>query len=214
MVTSARQATRGAGRRAAGGVAAALVAVLALTGCGPAPWSVDNGGDTPQPSRSASSTPAPQPIPNDLSSGSTERTIQAGSVAASVNYWSTLNMDQWTAAALKPVSLSMETTVTPNDGQQVYLQRASMIAVPANGSETFAPLQAQVDQATVNPGYPVLSPYSYSQTFNVGEVPSDATYVTLQFTYEYLVQTTPTSSEYAKQTGTDTLTVAIASSGD
>jgi hypothetical protein len=48
------------------------------------------------------------------------------------------------------------------------------------------------------------------QTFNVGEVPAEATSVTLQFTYEYLVQTTPTSNEYAKQTATDTLTVAIA----
>ncbi|MFX5602990.1 hypothetical protein ABTD90_20800, partial [Acinetobacter baumannii] len=58
----------------------------------------------------------------------------------------------------------------------------------------------------------VLSPYSYSQTFNVGEVPAEATFVTLQFTYEFLLQTTPTSSEFAKQTASDTLTVAIAPS--
>lgn len=199
-------------RRAAGMLAASVCAALTLTACGPAPWDVaaGSGGDTPSPSRSASSVPVPQPVPNDLSSGSTERNLQAGAVAAAVNYWSTLNMDLWTPTALKPVSLSMTTTVTPNDGQQVYLQRATMIAVPANETDTFAPLQAQVDQATVTPGYPVLSPYSYSQTFNVGEVPDDATYVTLQFTYEFLVQTTPTSSEYAKQTATDTVTVAIA----
>ena len=197
-------------RRAIGASAALATAVLVLTACGPAPWDLASGDATPSPSRTRTSAPAPQPVPNDLSSGSTERTIQAGSVSAAINYWSTLNMDLWTPTALKPVSLSMVTTVTPNDGQQVYLQRATMIAVPSNETETFAPLQPQVDQATVNPGYPVLSPYSYSQTFNVGEVPDDATSVTLQFSYEYLVQTTPTSSEYAKQTGTDTLTVAIA----
>lgn len=192
------------------GVGALAVALLA-TGCGPAPWEVDGGGGpSPSPTVSRSVAPVPQPVPNDLSSGSTERSIQAGSVAATVNYWSTLSMDQWTATALKPVSLSMVTTVTPADGQQVYLQRATMIAVPANETQTFAPLQAQVDQATVTPGYPVLSPYSYSQTFNVGEVPAEATHVTLQFSYEYLVQTTPTSNEYAKQTATDTLSVAIA----
>lgn len=201
--------TRRAGARALAISATVLAATLTLSGCGPAPWSVGDDA-TPEPTRTSAPSAAPQPVPNDLSSGSTERSITAGSVSAAINYWSTLNMDRWTPTALKPVSLSMVTTVTPSDGQQVYLQRATMIAVPANETETFAPLAAQVDQATVNPGYPVLSPYSYSQTFNVGEVPSEATSVTLQFSYEYLVQTTPTSTEYAKQTGTDTITVAIA----
>ncbi len=31
----------------------------------------------------------------------------------------------------------------------------------------------------------------------------------LEFTYEFLVQATPTSSDYAKQTATGTITVAI-----
>lgn len=61
----------------------------------------------------------------------------------------------------------------------------------------------------MSPGYLVLDPYSYSQTFNVGPVPPEATFVTLQFSYDFLVQTTPTSSEYAKQTATDTITVAL-----
>lgn len=119
-------------------------------------------------------------------------------------------MDRWAAAALKPVSLSMSVTVTPDDGQKVFLQKATMVAVPGNASTTFSALPGQVDQATVAPGYLVLSPYSYSQTFTVGEVPAEATFVTVQFAYDFLVQTTPTSSEYAKQTASDTVTVAIA----
>lgn len=198
-------------RRAGVGVAAAVAAVLALTGCGPAPW--DTGGGSPLPTPSRTATTIPQPVPNDLSSGATERSLQAGAVAAAVNYWSTLSMDQWTPAALKPVSLSLTTTVTPDDGQQVGLQRVTMIAVPTNATETFSPLEAQIDQSNQTAGYPVLSPYSYSQTFYIGEVPDAATSVTLQFTYEFLVQTTPTSSEYAKQTTTDSLRVAIAGGG-
>lgn len=153
------------------------------------------------------------PVPNDLSSGSTQRALQTGAVAATVDYWSDLTMDKWTASAVKPVSLSMVTTITPNDGQKVYLQRATMVAVPGTATEDLDALSAQTDQATVSPGYLVLSPYSYSQTFNIGEVPDAATSVTLQFSYEFLVQTTPTSNEYAKQTGTDTLTVAITGGG-
>ena len=202
---AARAAVRGSRRRACAVAAALLAAALPLAGCGPAPWSAS----TPAPSATAVSPVAP-PVSNDLSGGSTQRTLTAGAVSATVNYWSTLRMDRWTATAVKPISLSMVTTVTPNDGQKVYLQRATMTAIPANATETFAPLEAQVDQSTVSPGYLVLAPYSYSNTFNVGAVPAEATFVTIQFEYDFLVQTTPTSTEFAKQTASDTLTVAIA----
>ncbi|WP_043361008.1 hypothetical protein [Microbacterium testaceum] len=185
---------------------------VAVAGCGVPPWAQGGTAESASPTASAASTPAPQPVANDLSSGSTQKTVTAGAVSATVNYWSTLSMDKWTPTALKPVSLSMVTTVTPDDGQKVYLQRATMTAVPGNETQSFAPLAAQTDQSNA-PGYLVLAPYSYSQTFNVGEVPAEATFVTLQFTYEYLVQATPTSEEYAKQTASDTLTVAIARGG-
>ncbi|WP_307482671.1 hypothetical protein [Microbacterium trichothecenolyticum] len=186
--------------------------LLTVTACGTPPWAQGSTATSASPTPTTASSPAPQPVPNDLSSGSTQRSLTAGSVGATVNYWSTLSMDKWTPTALKPVSLSMVTTVTPDDGQKVFLQRATMIAVPANSQESFAPLAAQTDQ-TEAPGYLVLSPYSYSQTFNVGDVPADSTFVTLQFTFEFLVQTTPTSNEFAKQTATDTLTVAIVDGG-
>ncbi|MFX9089536.1 hypothetical protein ABTN55_20800, partial [Acinetobacter baumannii] len=72
----------------------------------------------------------PTPVSNDLSSGSTQRTVKSGSVTATVNSWSTLSMDRWKAGALKPISLSLTTTVDPNDGQKVYLQSATMTAIP------------------------------------------------------------------------------------
>ncbi|MCO5952775.1 hypothetical protein [Microbacterium yannicii] len=180
------------------------LAVAALAGCGPAPWDPAGGG-TP----TASSTAVPTPVPNDLSGGATQRTLTAGAVTATIDYWSTLAMDQWTADAVKPVSISLITTVQPDDGQKVYLQRASMTAVPSTPTGALEALPPQLDASTVSPGYLVLDPYSYSQTFNVGPVPPEATFVTLQFSYDFLVQTTPTSSEYAKQTATDTLTVAL-----
>jgi len=183
-------------------VAAGAVGAALLAGCGPAPW--DQGG-TP----SATSTAVPTPVPNDLSGGSTQRELTAGPVTATVDYWSTLAMDEWTPEAVKPVSIALKTTVQPADGQKVYLQRASMTAVPSSAAGPLDPLEPQVDASTVNPGYLVLDPYSYSQTFNVGPVPAEATFVTLQFSYDFLVQATPTSSEYAKQTATDTITVAL-----
>ncbi|MEV5071070.1 hypothetical protein MRBLMI12_002689 [Microbacterium sp. LMI12-1-1.1] len=190
--------------RFAGVVVMGALGVSALAGCGPAPWD-PAGGSTP----TATSTAVPTPVPNDLSGGATQRQLSAGAVTATVDYWSTLSMDQWTAEAVKPVSISLITTVQPDDGQKVYLQRASMTAVPSTPTGALEALAPQVDASTVSPGYLVLDPYSYSQTFNVGPVPPEATFVTLQFSYDFLVQTTPTSSEYAKQTATDTITVAL-----
>ncbi|HEY9307081.1 MAG TPA: hypothetical protein VIP82_04680 [Microbacterium sp.] len=190
--------------RFAGVVVVGALGVSALAGCGPAPWD-PAGGSTP----TATSTAVPTPVPNDLSGGATQRQLAAGAVTATVDYWSTLSMDQWTAEAVKPVSISLITTVQPDDGQKVYLQRASMTAVPSTPTGPLEALAPQADASTVSPGYLVLDPYSYSQTFNVGPVPPEATFVTLQFSYDFLVQTTPTSSEYAKQTATDTITVAL-----
>jgi hypothetical protein len=185
-------------------VAAGAAAAALLAGCGPAPWE-QGGRGTP----SATSTAVPTPLPNDLSGGSTQRSLTAGPVTATVDYWSTLSMDEWTTEAIKPVSIALTATVEPADGQKVYLQRASMTAVPSSAQGPLEPLEPQVDASTVSPGYLVLDPYSYSQTFNVGPVPAEATSVTLRFSYDFLVQTTPTSNEYAKQTATDTVTVAL-----
>jgi hypothetical protein len=196
---------RTAPRRFALTSAAMLVTALAISGCSTPPWVTP----TASPSASPSSTEVPQPVPNDLSSGSTARSLTAGPLTISIDYWSTLTMDKWTAEALKPVSLSMITQITPNDGQKVYLQRATMTATPMSATETFDTLSAQVDSATTSPGYLALTPYSYSQTFTAGPTPPEATHVIMEFTYEFLVQATPTSSDYAKQTATDTITVAI-----
>jgi hypothetical protein len=197
-----------------GGATAAVVALALLSGCGPAPWNTGGGGNESSPSPTATKrTPAPTPVSNDLSSGSTERTVTAGAVTATINYWSTLSMDRWTASALKPINLSMTTTVTPDDGKKVFLQRATMIAVPGNATTSFEPLAPQVDPAPSAPGYAVLSPQSYSQLFNVGDLPAEATFVTLQFAYEFQMQTAPGSGEYAKQTASDTIVVAVAQPG-
>lgn len=191
-------------RRPATAVGAIVVAAVLLTGCGTAPWA-----DAEEPTPSHSATAAPAPVPNDLSGGATERLLQAGAVSISVDYWSDLTMDRWTPKALKPVSLSMVTTIEPNDGQRVYLQRASMIVVPTTVDGEQSALTPSVDTAATAPGYLVLSPYSYSQTFYVGDVPDDTLFLTVRFTYDLLVQTTPTSTEYAKQTASDSLTIAI-----
>lgn len=178
-------------------LAAVAALAVALAGCDAAPWAQQPATPTP--------TATSEPVVNDLEAGSVEREVHAGAVTAEVTYWSELPMEQWTAGASKPLSLSLSATVSPDDGQQVYLQRVSMTVTPDAGESP----DEQQDTASEQPGYLVADPYSYSQAFMIGALPEDATSVEVRLRYEFLVQTTPTSDDYAKQTATDAMTIAI-----
>jgi len=184
-----------------------LAATLALTACGTPPWEQPGaGGSTPKPS----STNKITTVINELAAGSTKHQLTAGNIGLDVTYFSTLNMGDWTADADKPISISMTAALTNDEGQAVYLSRLGLsVAVYGPDGVLTAPAPLN-DTSTVSPGYLVKAPYSYSQTFILPAVDHAATYVKLSLTYELLLQTTPTSSEYAKQTASDNLTIAIA----
>ncbi|RWZ68439.1 hypothetical protein ELQ92_04275 [Labedella populi] len=196
-------------RRIMTATVASMAVVLSLAGCGTGPWEAQTSM-TPTP---VMTTPAPvetvATVVNELASGSTERQLTAGNITLTVNYWSTLSMDQWTADANKPLSFSAVAALKGGDNR-IYLSKVSIVtAVRGDGAPLPAPTPL-ADNANVAPGYFISSPYSYSQSFVLPAVDATATSVQLTITYELLLQTTPTSSEYAKQTATDTLTVAIA----
>jgi hypothetical protein len=188
---------------------ASLAVVLSLTACGTPPWETQ-ATRTPTP---VATTPTPvatvETVVNELASGSAERQLTAGNITLTVDYWSTLSMDQWTADANKPLSFSAVAALEGGDNR-IYLSKVSIVtAVRGDGAPLPAP-GPLADNANVAPGYFISAPYSYSQSFVLPAVDESATSVQLTITYELLLQTTPTSSEYAKQTATDTLTIAIA----
>lgn len=195
-------------RAAQAATAAALV--LGLSACGTPPWEEPGAGSSSSPSTSKTPRPTVSAITNELASGSAQHSLVAGSATLTVDYWSTLSMDAWTAEVNKPVSFSLSGVLNPDDLQALYLSRVTLTTTvhgPDGQLESPAPF---TDQSTVAPGYLIKAPYSYSQTFVLPEIDSAATGVTLTITYELLVQATPTSAEYAKQTAVDTLTIAIA----
>lgn len=189
--------------------AATIAVVLSLTACGTPPWELEaSNAPTPTPT-----VPTPQAtvdtVVNELATGSTERVLTAGNITLTVDYWSTLSMDQWTADANKPLSFSAVAALEGGTNR-IYLSKVSVVtAVRGEAGQLTSP-EPLADNANVAPGYFISSPYSYSQSFVLPPIDSNAEFVQLTITYELLLQTTPTSSEYAKQTATDTLTVAIA----
>ncbi|QWT24864.1 hypothetical protein KPL76_05765 [Subtercola sp. PAMC28395] len=198
-------------RRTAIAVAVALSASALLSSCGTAPWQLNaSASATPTPTK-ATVAPTITPIVNDLATGSTQRILKAGDITVTINYFSTLSMDKWTASANKPISFNMSATLGTDDGQHIYLSRVTLNPAVLGKDGVTLPAPAPLtDQATVSPGYFIKAPYSYSETFVLPAVDPAATEVVLSFTYELLLQTTPTSNDFAKQTAADTVTVAIA----
>lgn len=120
-------------------------------------------------------------------------------------------MDHWTAGAKKTLSLALSATLGTDTGQQVYLSTLTVDYVVNGPDGVIAGGPAQfVDRAVVVPGYLVKVPYSYSQNLVVSTLDPAATSVDVTLAYEILVQAAPASSDYAKQTATDTLKIAIA----
>jgi len=199
------------------GIAASLglASVVVLSGCGTAPWDesrFNTSTSTATPTSRATPTPTATitPVVNELATGSAKHQLQAGNIALTIDYYSTLSMDEWTAEANKPLTFSLNGVLADDQGQNFYLSRVTL--TPAvNGITGSLPAPAPLsDQASVAPGYYIKNPYSYSQTFIIPALDPDATSITVSFTYEILLQTAPGTGDYAKQTASDQLTIAIA----
>jgi hypothetical protein len=212
MASITRSGSRTAVRTAAAG-SLALATAIALSACGTAPWDqsrFNTSSATASPTARPTTAPTITPVVNELASGSARHTLQAGDIALTLDYYSTLSMDQWTAEANKPLTFSLTGALGTDDGQSFYLSRVTLtpgVDGPLGSLPAPAPL---TDQASVPPGYYIKSPYSYSQTFILPALDPAATSITVSFTYEILLQTAPGSGDYAKQTATDQLTIAIA----
>ncbi|TFD83925.1 hypothetical protein E3T61_20480 [Cryobacterium lactosi] len=178
---------------------------LTLSACGQAPWADLDAGASATPTAKATITA----IENDLSAGSTRHQLTAGDAALTVDYSSSLNMGQWTAAANKPVSFSLSATLGTDDGQDVFLSKMTVVTAVTGPTGPLESPATFVDQSTLAPGYLMKAPYSYGQTYVMSAIDPAATSVTLSFTFELLIQSTPTAASFAKQTASDQITVAI-----
>ncbi|MDQ1555989.1 MAG: hypothetical protein QOI02_991 [Actinomycetota bacterium] len=205
MAPSKRLTARIAGLMLAGMLAAAL------TGCGAAPFE-----KSLTPTGSAIPTPTTTPraattVENELANGTTQRDLKAGDINLTVNYFSTLRMDKWTYGANKPLSVSLVGTLGHGGKNKIYLSQVTMATqVLAADGTTLPAVPTVVEDASVSPGYLVKKPYTYSNTFTLPAVDPGAQQIIFTFSYDLLLQSTPKSHTYAKQTATDTLKVAIA----
>jgi hypothetical protein len=194
--------------RAIAVVAMAAAVAWGLAACGTPPWQQQGGSGG-----RSSASPTPSRIVvvhNDLATGSVKRTLQAGDIKLDVNYYSTLDIGRWYPSADKPLSLSASATLGSDQGQAVYLSKVTVSTTVQGPHGALTAPASQTDSPSVQPGYFVKAPYAYGPTFIIPPVDKNATSITISLVYELLLQTTPTSASYAKESASDTLTIALA----
>lgn len=181
---------------------------MLAAGCGTPPWQ-ESTSPTPTAPVSESATPTPAPS-NDLARGSLKRTLTAGAAKLEVNYWSTLDLRQWTPEVPKPLNLVVSGTLQGGaKGQQMFLSAVRVASVATAADGTPHVLDAADDVATVAPGYLISKPNSYQQVLTLPAAPAGSTALTLTLTYELLIQSQPKSDAYLRQATSDTIHVPL-----
>ena len=204
-------------RRAA--CAAAVLALVVLGGCAddsPSPQAASSPiqpatGVSPEPSTSETEPASdPSPARNDLEKVPTQHVIKATGLTVNASYTPRRKIEDWTASVNKPLALTL-TTVNGRAGQKIYLTRVTMSMTARDETGPLDSPRPLVDTANISPGFIVTFPYTYGQDFVVPALDEGATSVTLDFTYEFLLQVGKDSKDYYKQTAIDSLIVPISS---
>lgn len=179
----------------------------------PIPTSQTPGSDD-TPSSAETQTPAPDQTPgvprNDLATVPTQHVIRASGLTVNATYSPRLPIADWTASANKPLALSLTTVNRGKAGQKIYLTRVTVTITARDDTGPLDSPRPLVDTANITPGFIVTFPYTYGQDFVVPALDEGATSVTLDFTYEFLLQVAKDSRDYYKQTAIDTLVVPVA----
>ena len=133
--------------------------------------------------------------------------IKASGLTVNATYDPRLPVADWTASVNKPLSLSLTTVNGRKGGQKIYLTRVTVTITARDDTGPLDSPRPLVDTANISPGFIVTFPYTYGQDFVVPSLDEGATSVTLDFTYEFLLQVSKDSRDYYKQTAIDTLVV-------
>lgn len=118
-------------------------------------------------------------------------------------------MGKWTADVNKPLTVKVSASLANDEGQSIYLSRVSaLISVTGVSGTVGEPLKVD-DTSTISPGYLIKSPYSYEETLMIPYLDPAARQITISISFDVLIQSTPTSTDFAKQAASDTLQIAI-----
>lgn len=199
-------------------VALVLLGVVGACSDGQAPTTSQKGGratpkasSSPDPSESADTAEPPK---NDLRKLPRRRSLETGPITVEAEYNTTLPVEEWRAETAKPLRITLTASNDDKPKQRIYLTRVTVAASSYDESGPLDVPQPMIDAASVQPGYIVTSPNTYSQNFDIPALNRDAVRISIDLTYEFLLEVSQGDGgrDLAKQVATDRLSVPIAGS--
>lgn len=164
---------------------------------------------SPTPSSAQSGTP--KPIVNDLAKLPLKRTVNAGPLTVSIEYNTTLPLDAWTPSVSKPIELSLTAMSKRQADQKIYLTKVSADITAYDASGPVDDSRTLTDEANINPGFIVTFPNTYNQRFLIPGSSEVADRLSIDFTYEFVLQVNKDKDgrNFSKQVATDTVSVPL-----
>jgi hypothetical protein len=143
----------------------------------------------------------------DLAKGSLVRKLDAGALSLVVNYWSDQDPATWSADKAVVLRLS------------AHLERKGVIsptAVPVKISRFWVTLDDGTSVATLvddRGEFVITPPYSYGSALTIRPANKTATSAIMSVEFDLLIETTPTSKAYFRQTVLDTVNLHFVKNG-
>ncbi|MFT4165256.1 MAG: hypothetical protein QM650_08435 [Microlunatus sp.] len=194
----------------------ALTLLGSLAGCSDDIVPVPRSSLTPPTTVSATAA-APEETPsveNDLDKLPLKRKIKAGPLKVEVEYTTRLTLEHWQPNRSKPLHVSLEAVNEDKSNQKVYLTKVTANATAYDSRGQVGDASSVSDKTDINPGFIVTSPNSYNQSLAIPAVDSASLWMTIDLTYELVMEVSKTKEgrDFAKQVATDTITVPLAQS--
>lgn len=212
---------RNSGRRFATGITVgAMLLTCTLAACSDDTTTLPQNSWTPPPGESRTPeqvdpTTSPSPTQserNDLARLPLKRVINAGPLTVNVEYGTRLDVRQWRGGVSKPLQISLTAVNKKKRGQKIYLSRATATVTAFDDRGQVGDSRNVTDTANINPGYIVTFPNDYNQTLSLPSVDSSALSMTIDLTYEFVLEVDKSKEgrDFAKQVATDSITVPLA----
>lgn len=156
-------------------------------------------------------TGTPEPIRNDLAKLPLKRAVGAGPLTVSIEYNTTLPLDSWTPSVSKPIELSLTAVSKKQPDQKIYLTKVSADITAYDSSGPVDDSRTLTDASNINPGFIVTFPNTYNQRFLVPGSSEVADRLSIDFTYEFVLQVNKDKDgrNFSKQVATDTISVPL-----
>lgn len=148
---------------------------------------------------------------NDLAKLPLRRAVDAGPLTIQVKYTSRLPTTQWQAAASKPLSITVSASNRGKRSQKIYLTKVTLNVTAYDDLGPLAAPRVLTDDTNITPGFIITSPQTYNQEFTLPATDEAALYLTIDVTYEMVLQVSKDKDgrNFSKQAATDSLVVPV-----